>query len=383
MHPVPPTSRHRSSASPLGPANRLTLRAEDCLTQRFARMACRRCADACPTRALSVTDDGPRLGTGCVDCGRCAVGCPTEALAVPGFAAPAAPATTGGPLAIDCWRVAPGDSPPGAWRVPCLGGLSAAALLERLAEAPDVGLVLLDRGFCDACPASGAATTGPHPSDAVLAEVGDLLQTIGLGPERGPRRLKRSLPIGRMTQDSGAPRMEARLSRRAFFTALAPAPEARPTATPATRTDTSRSRLLAALEHLAPPGATLPARLFPSLTTNADCADHRLCASACPTGALQGDQEAGMRGLRFSPDACLACGLCVQLCPERALSLSLPTGPAADRRPRWLTRHAVRICPECEADYSDDDPCCPACRRDRDFAAMAFRTLFGQGGRGA
>ncbi|NCC29505.1 MAG: hypothetical protein EOM22_15550, partial [Gammaproteobacteria bacterium] len=79
-------------------------------------MPCRRCSDACPTGALVATSQGPELVSGCVDCGRCAVACPTEALSVPGFDITP---TTGGMIAIDCWRVPAADSPSGALRVPC------------------------------------------------------------------------------------------------------------------------------------------------------------------------------------------------------------------------------------------------------------------------
>lgn len=389
MPPVSSSPRQPTAqAHPLSPTNRLTLRADACLTHRFVRIECRCCAEACPTRALSVTTDGPFLGAGCVDCGRCAVVCPTEALTVPGFEVPA---TIGTALAVDCWRVAPGDSPPGAWRVPCLGGLSAAVLLERLAESPETELILLDRGFCGVCPASGTATSRAHPTEAVLSEVQALLHAIGFAPERRPRRLERPLPIRRMNQDGSLPLMEARLSRRAFFTGRTPAPEARPDAASIAqpgsapeRTTASRSkrrRLLAALERLARPETALPARLFPRLTAGADCADHRLCASACPSGALQGVQDAEARGLHFAPDDCLTCGVCVQLCPEQALTLTLPetdpeTGPAP-RQPRWISRHARHLCPECDTEHTTDAPLCPACRRDQELGREVWRTLFG------
>jgi ferredoxin len=262
-------------------------------------------------------------------------------------------------------------------------------LLERLAESPETELILLDRGFCGVCPASGTATSRAHPAEAVLAEVQALLHAIGLAPEHRPRRLERPLPIRRMNQDGSLPLMEARLSRRDFFTGRTPATETRSNATsearhdvtPETPTGYSRRRLLAALERLARPETALPARLFPRLTANADCADHRLCAGACPSGALQGVQDTEARGLRFAPDDCLACGVCIQLCPEQALTLNIPetepeTAPPP-REPRWISRHARRICPECDTEHTTDAPLCPACRRDQDLGREVWRTLFG------
>lgn len=104
---------------------RLRIRTEACLPRRFPAFACRRCADACPSHALLPTPQGPHLSSGCTDCGRCAARCPTEALSVPGFGpvrlSDSGPAA--GPISIDCWRVAPGLTPAGGLRVPCLGGL--------------------------------------------------------------------------------------------------------------------------------------------------------------------------------------------------------------------------------------------------------------------
>jgi ferredoxin len=43
------------------------------------------------------------------------------------------------------------------------------------------------------------------------------------------------------------------------------------------------------------------------------------CVSACPTGALSDDPEKPM--LRFAEDACVQCGLCKAICPEKVISL--------------------------------------------------------------
>ena len=111
--------------TPTAPTTRLALHADAYIPARFREMACRRCADACPTGALVATSEGPALASACVDGGRCTVACPAEALSVPGFDITP---TTSGMVAIDCRRVPPTHSPTGAMRVPCLGDLSIVAL---------------------------------------------------------------------------------------------------------------------------------------------------------------------------------------------------------------------------------------------------------------
>ena len=396
--PSSPRDSHPTQAVALGSGAPLRIRWDACLTHRYAALDCQRCVAACPTQALRLTAQGPELGGECLACGQCVPVCPTEALAVPGFA----PVPTNHrmaadwPLAIDCWRVPLSESPPGAWRVPCLGGLSSAELVELTAcLAPDQGPVLLDRGFCTGCP-SGAPTeadSSGFPAQAVLREVQDLLDVLGLAPRAWPRRLAMPLSPDRM-QVPSAPLLEERVSRRGFFTgridaARSAARSGTADATPFAGTGTHgttptdgpsrRQRLLAALTNLAGPGVSLPNRLYPQLQANAACAGHGVCVSVCPTGALQGYTDGQGRGLRFDPAACNACNLCARLCPEQALHLSSAADQdATAAQPHRLTRHQTRRCDECGAEHLAADVLCPACRADQDFARSAFHTFLGR-----
>jgi ferredoxin len=279
-------------------------------------------------------------------------------------------------IAIDCWRVPATDTPSHALRIPCLGGLSPAGLAELAAEADGRPVVLLDRGFCARCPAGGSEHTDTHPAASVIDEVRRLLDDCGVAPTDWPRLIAMPLPASRMVESMGEPLLESRVSRRALVTGQAlqtsqpaPAPRATP---PAPTAGMGRRRLLAALQRLSAAERPLPARLFPSLTANHECADHGVCASACPTGALTAYADDAARGLRFDAAACIACDLCTRLCPEQALTLDGSGETTTDRTPQRLTRHAIRICPECGAEHSNTEPVCPACRRDRDFARSAF-----------
>jgi Fe-S-cluster-containing hydrogenase component 2 len=357
---------------------RLTIQADACIPVRFPELSCRQCANACPTHALMATSRGPELASGCVDCGRCAIVCPTEALRVPGFDLNP---TTRGLVAIDCWRVPSTESPRGAMRVPCLGGLSVAALTEWAAEAAGQAVVLLDRGFCGRCPAGACADPDEHPADRVIGTVQGLLEEMGVAPAHRPRLVAMPIPVARMLDGMGEPLLESRMSRRGLFTAQAfrPAAPEYPSRDIGTLSTPGlgRPRLLAALQRIAPTESPLPARLFPSLTATLDCADHRVCASVCPTGALTGYADDVARGLHFDAAACIGCELCVRLCPEQALRLEASSEGTAERSTSRLTQHAAQTCPQCGAEHSNPaEPVCPACGRDQDFARSAFQTLF-------
>lgn len=355
---------------PLGPGSSLQVVPAACLPDRFPQVECRRCTDACPTAALSARGAGPILGDGCVGCGQCVAACPTGALHAPGFRVPAPAAP--GRIAVDCWRVPAADSPRGALRLPCLGGLSTAALLELTAVTTDGAPELLDRGFCPQCPAGG----GVHPATKPLADANRILEGIGVPEERWPRLSSHRLPITRMADTSGEPLLEERLSRRALLTGATNRPK-HPAGTAASRTgQPERARLFAALARLAPEREP-PAWLFPTITASDACANHQVCASACPARAIRPYRSEGAAGIRFDPAGCTACGLCVALCPEQALTLA-PSGLAdSPHTPRTLTRHAQRTCPECGADHQGSGDLCPGCEKDRGFARDAFHTLFG------
>ncbi len=368
----------------MGPSSRLQIRWDACLPRRFPDLACQLCIDICPTRALGATASGPELMAGCMECGRCVPACPNDALAIPGFAPLPAGAGGGkGPLAVDCWRVPLKESPPGSWRVPCLGGLTSADLAELTAFNPEEhGTALLDRGFCHQCPAGDREHPTGFPASGSLQALQGLLKDMGMDPGAWPRRVVMALPVERMRQEPGEPLLEERFSRRSLFagclgpTRLQAAPVAAGEA--AIHRETPRQRLLAALRGLAGLNAALPARLFPQLTAGPNCAGHGVCRSVCPTGALLTYAEGSERGLSFDPSACNACGLCDRLCPEQALRLAPEGEGSAAATPRRLTRHLRSHCDECGAEHLDAGPCCPACRADKDFARDAFRTLFRQ-----
>jgi len=370
----------------LRPEAPLGLRAAACLALRAPVVGCARCVDACAGGKLSLGVGGPALAEGCDGCGRCAAVCPTGALRSPGFAVTPAPQTV--TVDLECWRVPVKASPRDSLRVPCLGGLSSARLLEICADAGKRPVQLLDRGFCADCP-NGSADV--HPATAALSEVKRLLTTMGLPEALHPRLRAAPLPAAqRMTEPQGYA-VEQRVDRRAFLgalsaRALAAADQIRPLglaeadATPAALRERAlpeeRSRLLAALRRLVP-DTPLPAALFPTLHAGSACTDHRICVAACPTGALFSYEQGEEGGMAFLAAACVACGACARLCPEEAMTLEVTGNSLRPEQAQIITRFSRRHCPECGSEFTGEEDTCPACRRNHQFAQSAFGALFG------
>lgn len=383
---------------PLHRGHPLGLLHDACLALRAPRYAtCRACEDACPVNAIRVGETAIELAEDCVRCGRCAAACPMGALAHPGFSVPDVARGSAGPLSVDCWKVPAKLSPEGAVRVPCLGGLSPARILELAAVAGARPLELLDRGWCSGCSAGGQ---GGHPVDAHLQQAGSLLTAAGIGKLPGLRSLP--LPADLMPLEIPAPVTEAKLARRGFFSALAGnaavtidrvKPLGPQLNVPRRRgferepvASRERERLLAAMALIGKAaGVARPPILFHRVAVSDACNNDQLCASVCPTGALSVLKDGHRTELMFDTRRCIGCDECSSICPSSAVRV-LPNGyeAAPDELPNLpirLTSFEEKSCPECRRTYVEKagEDRCPQCHKRHQLASSAFQSLFGAG----
>ncbi len=359
----------------------VSIRRGACLRLRTHLAACRACADACPAAALEAGEQSLALTSGCTGCGRCQAACPTGALAIDGFAAEPLPGRASKRArTIDCFRVPQSDS--GELRVPCLGGLSEGRLLALCASTDERALVLADRGWCDRCESGGPE----HPARATLQRVVALMAEAGVPASRLPRIETMTLRDGAARAAQRDPMQQQGRARRGLFAALArPVADAprRQNAPTSSTPSTERQLAIDALQVLAARhGGRMPAALFHRLEVGPACRGHRVCASACPTGALvrYRDDGAARMGLAFDNASCIGCGHCASVCPEEALQVRRGGGEAG-RGHRPLTGFMQRECPDCGTRFAlkdgEDETRCGRCRKSVQLARSAFQTLFG------
>lgn len=390
----PPEIKYR----PLREGLPLSLLDDACLVLRAPRYAtCRACENSCPVKALRIGEQVIEVSDDCVRCGRCAAVCPMGALAHPGFAVAAPALENARPLTVDCWKVPAKLSVDGAVRVPCLGGLSAGRILEVVANAGDSVVELMDRGWCAKCSAGGTAR---HPAQAALAQARALLQATGMAEAQLPRPRLAPLPPHLMPTEIPAPVTETKLGRRVFFSMLSAktavvVDKVMPLAQAQVRRrrgfekspvpSTERERLLLGTALIAKAGhAGQPRSLYCKVEVSADCCNHQLCASICPTGALAVFEQGSRTELMFDTQLCIGCQECKAICPSGALSV-LPNGYADpnDVLPEYpirLTSFGEKTCQECTRVYtekSNEENLCPQCQKRRNLASSAFQSLFG------
>lgn len=345
--------------------------ADACLRLRPASTNCSACSDVCPVAAFEWLDEGVRVTSGCMGCGRCAPACPTHALSVRGFAATPTAST---PVRIECNRV-PAELRGTALAVPCLGGVGKERLLELTAAAAGGPVMLVDRGWCRSCKAGGERSTLGAAVDEAKAQLQDIdyPQTGWPQVEQRETPTSKALPL-RSARDTQP------VSRRRFFAAFgsrvldaANAVTHRPLAAsaqarlPSPTIRSAQERQLRVLQTLASQaGAPVPKVVYPQISVSAACDNATICAAACPSGALATYLgEDGSTGLEFVASQCVACGICVERCPSKAVRMAYTgeSGVGVDRVPQRLTRFTSLRCPHCGARYVRvaADSGCPAC----------------------
>ena len=292
-----------------------------CLRNRFQGSSCDRCARECPVQAIRLDSGKVTLDQKlCVGCLACTAVCPAEALVGCDSRLAAAPAkVAAGKAASFCCEkgIRTGEE----IILPCLGALSEEQLIASAARsAESVCLHLIQ---CRDCRASFVPDILARRLQALESKLG----------RDGLTTLIRLIP---REEEAEAGQTAGSSNRRAFFRvfwdlALHAATEtiitlqAEPTPREKHAHKHPPARLILLRQALADSGEEAARRailsFFFTLTANPECNFCGACAGMCPSGALKNVRKEEGKQLQFAWACCSGCGLCLEFCRKKALTL--------------------------------------------------------------
>ncbi|MBR2789691.1 MAG: 4Fe-4S binding protein [Eggerthellaceae bacterium] len=333
----------------------VTFKPDRCLHSRSTRAECSRCMDSCPSGAIRRhhLSSMPELNpTACMQCGQCLSACPVEAFEAPDFTERQLLARVGasGPLNLRCLL------PYGAlenlsleYRTyqlgTCLAALSSGGLFELALDRTCT--LVTDR--CATCPVfrGAKATMGANVTGAFL-----MLRGIGRAAN-----LRESTPLflpsrqeNEEIDDERRRREGVKSSIHALFSGRAKAPEG--VGDMEMRRITRhvpawRRRLKDLWIHRGFSADGLCTYEWPELVVDPGrCLACGMCMQMCPTGTIVHAFDGSSFSYRFVPGTCADCRLCLTVCAHGALSRSYRSYPNPFDQQDCCTRPA-RPCAVC------------------------------------
>lgn len=354
-----------------------------CVKIRNRNASCSRCADACPSGAITLHDNALDIdGEKCMACGACASACPTNATT---FIKPtdeeldravdkSAQALGGGAVVV-CARVASHRAADVdvTVTVPCVSRLDTQTLVGACTRN-GASLVVVDGG-CKTCKYRHAS----RQFDISQKEANELLSAWNV-----PFRVERTQQVPSPAAAKDAAQGVGGVSRRGFFTEMKTS--AKGIATEAVNVtvenelgirrkgpeslrdilkvdaDGNMPRIAPArhdalMEYLFEMGepkkeSFITTRLWGKVEIDESlCTRCGMCSTFCPTGALSkvfgegtGKKRRPIEGIEFRLADCVQCRLCEDSCMQKALHVSdeIPYGLILDLEPRLFKGKAQK-----------------------------------------
>ena len=323
------------------PAIRVSPR--QCSRVRHRRSTCTRCADACPTQAITWRESLKVESAKCIDCGICATVCPTGALEaqVPTNAELLEPikrhVTENRSVTFACSRYLETMRAQSAQvvQVKCLGRLDESILVGAIADGAQ-SVSLLD-GACADCPHAIGRTIAAQTAQTTnaLLAVWGVARRVGFDAQQVKQAETESAPAA--TADG--------MSRRAFFEFLrretvkatavtvnsvltgqaipADSDATLPRGELPTRVPAKHQLLLTGLRKIGKPViAEWNSGIWAQFGFAEKCNGCQMCAFFCPTGALTKIEQDGKLGVAFKLALCTDCRLCREICYLDSVTLS-------------------------------------------------------------
>lgn len=350
---------------------KLKKRENTCLRALHADATCSYCVEACPSKALRISNAGIDFDADrCIECGICTAACPVEAFTLDGWHESELPTrlrerrdTTS---VIFCRRALNGDvARSTGWKVPvCLGSLSPVALFQM---ALDANVILnCPHGFdCPISQGCEIASKNAEVASTWLDAVG-CHNSIAIKMNTDSESKDNAddkITCQHRSRKRCAPKDEQsaieQSSRREFLTGFVrqgsplyavlfdmeyPNGNSNSIAPLVEKHIPDR---LVRLKHSWPGNPSGEPSRWPTAIIDADlCRGCGACIQFCPTGALDNMMSESEYEISIIPGICIDCGLCALACPTGALYRTYQTEREPFMRQSKLIDDA-QICPHC------------------------------------
>lgn len=350
------------------------VRSERCTHSSNKESTCTLCIDGCPTQAIR-TEGGVVVldEEACVQCEFCILVCPTAVFDGPHETAALLKSMVAvlprRSIVLTCGynnldkSEATFDSI--VQTRSCLAGLGSAAYVGLAGLGVERVRVQLDR--CGGCPLGSlrphieARCTDAQALAKIVVEIGEA--SADATDLENP--LPVSVPVARPVIRTYWPRV----SRRDFLRRLIPAePATQDLLPPESLADKEPPRERRFLLHLLaklPEDRAGPGVYFPQMVAKGSCTACGLCATVCPTGAIDLQKELTATpehfALTFDPQSCTGCQLCVELCPPQILHFDGKLNFDNATTPSALQDGDLNRCTRCRSHFAGPGALCPTC----------------------
>jgi len=311
----------------------VSVTSELCKRVRFRRSTCRNCVDVCPDNAITLSP-GPAINDNCSDCGLCQNACPAELfrndvdwdrLLLKQMESLLGKDQTSGAkkgLFIHCSQARKQNQ--NSLAIHCLGNMSETVLLG--AALSGLAEMNLAKGHCAQC----HLKNGESLLTKAMTTTQEMVENIGLN--------KLTLRLIEEQKDSIR---DARLTRRELFSKIAHRETVDTTSdlseqddgetviTPlelkdGTRPSPRREVLCNLLKHdgRGNTSVSIIPQALPwkkMIVDEANCVACAICVNVCPTGALSKIFENNQIIRHLDSRLCTNCSLCQEACPERVI----------------------------------------------------------------
>jgi formate hydrogenlyase subunit 6/NADH:ubiquinone oxidoreductase subunit I/coenzyme F420-reducing hydrogenase delta subunit len=318
----------------LDETHHVSVTSELCKRVRFRRSTCRNCVDVCPDNAITLSP-GPAISDNCSNCGLCQNACPAEVFQNDVdwdrlllkkmeslLGKDQTPDAEKG-VFIHCSQARKQHQ--NSLAIHCLGNMSENVLLG--AALSGLAEINLAKGHCAQC----HLKNGESLLTKAMTTTREMVESIGLN--------KLTLRLIEAQKDSVR---DARLTRRELFSKIAHRETVDATSVPSAQGDGETANTPLELEDGTRPSprravlcnlikhngrGNTSVSIIPQalpwkkmIVDEANCVACAICVNVCPTGALSKILENNQVVRHLDSRLCSNCSLCREACPERVIS---------------------------------------------------------------